>query len=322
MSGAYTAKAAADTSPVVPPGWNPAWPFPGVYPPGYGPVLTLVMTATDSIAFGGAATVTGSLRDQDTYATQEPADTATIWTASIEGTTVNLRFEGDPEYSSSISSDCTFGTYWDSTGEIEFELTEVNQGDTVVLTGTSIVAGDSVSNTENIEISVAIAKAVLTFTMTSSDQGKILWIAEAVVRNLSGTPNTSATARVEMNKNTPNTKFIVNGENDSTALGEVTIGPYIDYIGSGDNTDVGSITWSESGSITLTILEDGSFYVRLQVHTAGVNDSVIVANMKFYDSENNLLSNHDATATVNVSSSVHWLEFNTATGEVTEIVIS
>jgi len=68
MAGAYVAKPDVVSMPDVPPGWNPNWPFPGAtdpdypgidpdpffpapYPPGYTPTLTLVMTATDTIAY-------------------------------------------------------------------------------------------------------------------------------------------------------------------------------------------------------------------------------------------------------------------------------
>jgi len=42
VTGAYTAKPAVIADPpVVPPGWNPDWPFPGPLPPGYDPVYAI-----------------------------------------------------------------------------------------------------------------------------------------------------------------------------------------------------------------------------------------------------------------------------------------
>jgi len=176
MAGAYVAKPDVVSMPDVPPGWNPNWPFPGAtdpdypgidpdpffpapYPPGYTPTLTLVMTATDTIAYDGTATVTGSARDQATYATNEPS--AITWKAKIGSTRVNLRFSGDEEYSSSLSSAVAFGTYWGATPSIEFELDEDNVGDVVTLTGYYTLDGVTVSQTEDITIA-----AITTLTMT------------------------------------------------------------------------------------------------------------------------------------------------------------
>jgi len=136
MAGAYMAKvAAAAADPGYPPGWpSYPWPFPGPYPPGYTPTLTLVMTAPSTLRYGGAASITGSARDQGTYATNEPS--AITWTAQDQdGSVVNLRFSGDTSYSTSISSAVSFGTYWGATPSIEFELTADNEDDVVTLAG-------------------------------------------------------------------------------------------------------------------------------------------------------------------------------------------
>ena len=155
MAGAYNAREPADPAdPGFPPGWpGYPWPFPGPYPPGYTPTLSLAMTATDSIAFNGIVSVTGSARDQSTYATNEPS--AITWVAKDqEGIVVNLRFSGDEDYSSSISSTVSFGTYWGATPSIEFELTEDNIDDVVTLTGYYTLDEIQVVQTEDIVIGV------------------------------------------------------------------------------------------------------------------------------------------------------------------------
>ena len=109
------------------------------------------MTATDSIAYNGTASVTDSARDQGTYATNEPSDIT--WTAKDQdGGAVNLRFNGDEDYSASISSAVSFGTYWGATASIEFDLTEDNVDDTVTLTGYYTLDGIQVVQTEDITI--------------------------------------------------------------------------------------------------------------------------------------------------------------------------
>lgn len=178
MAGAYTAKPAVVSTPDVPPGWNPSWPrpgetditwpgidpdpfFPAPFPPGYSPDYSIVMTASEIIAYDGTAAVTGSLRDHLTYATNEPDVIA--WTATVSsspGRSVNLRFPGDEEYANSILSDCVFGTYWGATPDIEFELTEEDTGGTIILTAKSAISGAYVGATLAIEVGLQVVITV------------------------------------------------------------------------------------------------------------------------------------------------------------------
>ncbi len=182
MSGAYVEKPAADVPPVQPewpdppPGWNPNWPppgtpgldpdpfFPAPFPPGYTPDYSMVVTATAEIAPDGTASVTGSLRDHSTYATNEPD--AIIWTAAIGGEAVQLRFS-EGEFASSISSSTAFATYWGAAPSIEFDLTGDNAEDTVVLMGTSVIGGVTVTQTAEIAIAVLIRTITLFFQLTT-----------------------------------------------------------------------------------------------------------------------------------------------------------
>lgn len=56
MTGAYTAKPAVVADPPdVPTGWNPDWPFPGPYPPGYTPDVdcTIDISSSGGLTSGG-----------------------------------------------------------------------------------------------------------------------------------------------------------------------------------------------------------------------------------------------------------------------------
>ena len=162
MCGAYVAKPdAAAESPDVPDGWDEDWSFPGPNPPGYTPVLSIDLSASGSISYDGAASIDASLRDHVTYATVEPLGCSITWTATIGGETVNLRFSGGEDYATSLSSDYSEGdTYWGAEPEIEFELTEDNDGDTIILTATSMVAGQSLSQTSNVEVANTLSATI------------------------------------------------------------------------------------------------------------------------------------------------------------------
>ena len=157
MAGAYTAKPEADDTPDVPDGWDVDWPFPGAFPPGYSPVYSIGITGGDYIDGPFDASVT--LYDHVTYATREPAAYVIVWTASIGGDTVQLRFAGDPSYTGSVSSNyiAMGGDFWGATPSLEFETTEDDCGETLTLTATSTVWHETaVVGTKEIGISVGV----------------------------------------------------------------------------------------------------------------------------------------------------------------------
>ena len=73
--------------------------------------------------------------------------------------------------------------------------------------------------------------------------------------------------------------------------------------------------------MTMTFLEDGEYGIHLHVTTDDYNNSQIIANAKFYDSDDDLIAEYNAIATVRTSWETYWLEFSTATSEITEIAI-
>lgn len=189
MAGAYVAKPADPPTRTCPPGWNPNTPLPGdtsislgrpispdpffpaPYPPGYTPDFSLSVTGSNSIAYTGAASITGSARDRISYPTNEPS--AISWTATIDGVSIGLKFSGEAWHTSSLTSPVSFGTYWDAALSIEFDLTADNVGDIIVLTGSYILDGIRVTQTK----AIAIVELTATFTLTFDfGHGEIPWL--------------------------------------------------------------------------------------------------------------------------------------------------
>lgn len=177
MPGAYVAKPEVVTPPDVPDGWNPDWPFGDdgeggwyPFPPGYTPVYSLNLSASASMSYDGAASSTVSLRDHVDHGTARPSGCSVTWTATIGGEAINLRFSGETSYASSIvSSYGDIGDYWGAAPEIEFELTEENDGDTVVLLASSTVFGNAVFNTCEINVTVIVLYSIsITLQVTSN----------------------------------------------------------------------------------------------------------------------------------------------------------
>jgi len=166
MGGAYVAKPAPPPPDPPgadgPPGWDEDWVFPGPLPPGYTPAYSLAISAPSGVAVNGAVAVSAWLRDHGTYTTVEPTGSTIVWTATIDGTAVQLRFEGGGSYVPSIASNYSdIGDYWGAEPSIELELTEEQQGETLVLRASSTVDGQSVVKTANITVGII---ATLTIT--------------------------------------------------------------------------------------------------------------------------------------------------------------
>ncbi len=80
MSGAYVAKPDAEITVDFPPGWNGRWQFPGPWPPGYDPQLTLVISAPSTIAANATSLeVSVLLLDHGNYPTDMPTTDSLTW---------------------------------------------------------------------------------------------------------------------------------------------------------------------------------------------------------------------------------------------------
>jgi hypothetical protein len=228
---------------------GPDWPrpsdgFDAPFPPGYEPDYSLVLTVTEAMAFDGTASVTGSLRDHSTYATNEP--TALVWTAAIGGVAVNLRFSGETEYAASISSNCIFGTYWGATPDIEFELTEDDLGSTVVLTGTTSIGGVAVAQTAEILLFTLTATLVWSRVLNSGSDD---WTVQAQI--IGQESQYDADGRVAISMPGPSTSTSESLPDISASIdglvGTITINTFLEEV-----YDVGQIWYAGSGPVDVT----------------------------------------------------------------------
>lgn len=302
MGGAYVAKPAATTSVDVPPGWNPDWPrpgdtdrdpnpfFPAPLPPGYTPSYSLAMTATDSISFDAAASVTGSLRDYTTYTTNEPEDSEIIWTASVNGAVVQLKFTGGV-LANSISSTVAYAaTYWGAAPSIEFDLTVGNEGDTLTLTGASVIDGITVTQTEEITIIQAFSIEInASANITSFDPSRpTTYSAEISVR-----------LDEVVNETGQRGSFIVRGGAEARKFESTTVtqgtAPSEPVATADSDTIIGSITASELAQegFDLSVL----FFSAFTTTTYSIDITT-------RDSENEVVDTQ--TAAVSLSSSEGW----------------
>jgi hypothetical protein len=140
MGGAYAGKAVAAASSGKPPGWG-SWPWPGPWPPGYIPQLSLLPSGPDSVTVDGTASgCEFSLRDQETYRTAEPENDTVVLTAATETTerSLNLKQAGG-SYASSIEADYEDigSSFYGLAMDLVFDTDETDVGDKVVVTATT-----------------------------------------------------------------------------------------------------------------------------------------------------------------------------------------
>lgn len=127
--------------------------------------LSLAMSSDATLQYDGTLAVEVDLKDGESSKTEEPAGSTLPWTATILGAAVNLRFSGDPGYSSSISSSYSdLIDFWGAEEDIEFELDAGDVGSIVVLQVASTTFGVSLTNTVNITILEPIYSATLTLS--------------------------------------------------------------------------------------------------------------------------------------------------------------
>jgi hypothetical protein len=166
MAGAYVAKPDATPDPPdVPPDWNPDWPFPGPFPPGYEPSYSLNVSASESISYSGTLSPTVTLRDHVSYRTGEPLPGATIrWTASLDGESVDLKFDGGDYASQIVSTYSAVGDYWGAEPDILFDIDETANGKTLTLTATTTIGSNVISR--GTEIAVGVRTAIINISWT------------------------------------------------------------------------------------------------------------------------------------------------------------
>jgi len=163
MAGAYVAKAAETSSPSVPPGWDLDWPFPGPAPPGYSFDLSFTVTGADSYVPASEYSATNTLYDHDTYETEEPSGSIT-WTATIDGSEVQLKKSGDSEFASSVTSDyAKIGGYWGAQPTLLFNVGAADDGSVITLQASGDpLTGETITGTKQIEVEAPDEELTLT----------------------------------------------------------------------------------------------------------------------------------------------------------------
>lgn len=163
MPGAYGSKPPAaiviPTYPDIPLNWKVDWPWPGPNPPGYvTPNAGINLTSSDSVAVGGSVSASSIWMDE---ALAGPiglpdGDWTQRLSATINGSAIGLAKSDDPEFSSSIEYDYSIvGNYYGSSDDITFDISEENEGDTIILSVASVV--DGVEYEDSVEITVEAA---------------------------------------------------------------------------------------------------------------------------------------------------------------------
>lgn len=154
----YVAKPeVAVPSQVLPAGWNPGWQWPGANPPGYVVPEAGVKMYSEGVVSPGdsvsahalwmAASFDGPIGLPDGWWTQR-------WSAAIEGYAVGIRnlggaFSGSLEFPYSV-----VGNYFGAESDIEFDITDENGGDTIVLSVETTVDGETYSDSVDIVVEV------------------------------------------------------------------------------------------------------------------------------------------------------------------------
>lgn len=141
MGGMYTATPGTTTAFVGPPGWNASWPWPGPWPPGYIPVLSLLGSVPASAAPGATVSdISFKLADQVSWGTDQPTgDTMHLTAALNSGGSLQLKGTGESDqfaFSMSFSFSDQGDNFWGMLEDIIFNTTESDIGDYILLSCT------------------------------------------------------------------------------------------------------------------------------------------------------------------------------------------
>jgi hypothetical protein len=178
MGGMYVAKAITVPASTDPPGWDVDWTWPGPWPPGYTPVLSLGITGQSVVDLAGDVDdLDVTLYDQDTYATHQPYEDKITYTATWkdDSTSVLLRLDGVGDYGSSVTTGYSDmgNDFWGKSPDFDFQVGAEDVGRVIVLQAASDPFGEG-EITKTIEITVVAAytwTAKITFSMTDVEIG-------------------------------------------------------------------------------------------------------------------------------------------------------
>ncbi|MFA5378870.1 MAG: hypothetical protein WC455_24165 [Dehalococcoidia bacterium] len=174
MGGAYVAKPAAEVPVDYPPGWDISWPFPGAAPPGYSHLFSMTAVAADTVNYNGSLALSTRVVDAEEYVTLEPSGSDKIYiTATIDDEEIGLRVAGGEEYSDEIELDYSGHesgdlTFYGADTNLEFDLSEDNEDDTVVISIRGGFNGLECYGTKEVDITVSTGIYV-EFSLETSD---------------------------------------------------------------------------------------------------------------------------------------------------------
>jgi len=155
-AGSYTAKEATPSTPYKPPGWG-EWPWPGPFPPGYAPSLSLSLTAPEFVAPATPVSeITATLKDGPNQ-TAQPS-TLITWTATWKdtGEPVDIRVSGGEFGGSASTVYANVGEFWGAEPTLEFPTTGSDTGRTIVLKAESTPFEGYASVDAEAEIRIAV----------------------------------------------------------------------------------------------------------------------------------------------------------------------
>lgn len=187
MAGIYVAKPADAVALVLPPGWNigeQAWPWPGPWPPGYTPDLSLTLAGAVTYAPGAEHENTAVLYDRTTYKTGQPNNERIVnYTATTNGAATQLKISGEAEWLDTVEVDYAEdgSNFWGSVPTLVFNVSTDQEDEVITLFAFSEpFTGHTVQQTHDITI-VVVRHATVECLMTStpqpmSDPGDVLLV--------------------------------------------------------------------------------------------------------------------------------------------------
>jgi hypothetical protein len=308
MSGAYVAKPAAVAASGLPPGWTAGWAFPGPWPPGYVPTLSYNLSTGATYLPGNTHDASVTLRDQTTYATEQP-DNDINWTAAIEGTPVQLKFSGDAEWSDSLSSTHgAVGDYYGAEPTLLFNVSAAQEGQIITLTAVSTPYDNltDIEATASAEIEVVVSytwTARLDFTCVFGGGGSANYLQQPSIRAANGASVTQrAYAQI-------GNHWFIGDMWGSDVDGDLTVTQVSTYV----------------GRIEVDIMEESVYQVRID-NQSSPNSTVVDYTFTIYrNGEEYATYTKEKTFTEpwdppgDVGEVWSWLSIDGETGEVTVI---
>lgn len=299
MGGAYTALPPEDSTPDVPPDWNPEWTFPGPAPPGYEFDYGFDISAPGFVVPGNSTSGTVALTDHTDYATSTPDDGATITlSAKFADTGEEVEITGTALYSYIGLGEGYSGADF----EITLGVTALDNGRTVRITTESTpFPGHDVSGTTDVNVVVIDdLNATLTFSWThgtpTADPDVHPWAMYVSANATHGSWGRWKTAQVIARKTYYTGESLVINETDEIAVG---CGGF------------------DGGTATFTMEPTTNVRIAYQLTWGFISGMSLSATLKVYNGDDLLSTNNFSTSEYQGYDKSIWYIY-AATGEVIE----